>query len=205
MNLFIVNRTALRTLWRSKMRAGLTTLGIAIGVAAVVSTVAIGEGAATRIHTAIENQGANMIWAEAGGVNVQGVRTGALGTRTLVMGDLEAIRREVPLVTNVTPQSDTGSQVIYGNQNWRTQLRGISPEYLALRKWSVVNGTMFGEEHVQAAAGVCVLGQTVVTMLFGHNDPIGETIRVRTLPCKVIGVLAVKGQSATGQDQDTSA
>jgi putative ABC transport system permease protein len=202
MNLLVMNRIALRTLGRSKMRTGLTTLGIAIGVGAVVSTVAIGEGAASRVHTAIENMGANMIWIEAGGVNVQGVRTGALGTRTLVMADADAIRREIPLVTNVTPQSDTGSQVIYGNQNWRTQLRGISQEYLALRKWSVVKGMMFNEQEVQAAAGVCVIGQTVVTMLFGNEDPIGETIRVRMLPCKVIGVLAIKGQSATGQDQD---
>jgi putative ABC transport system permease protein len=202
MNLLVMNRIALRTLARSKLRTGLTTLGIAIGVAAVVSTVAIGEGAAARVHTAIENMGANMIWVEAGGVNVQGVRTGAFGTRTLVIGDLEAIRREVHLVTNVTPQSDTGSQVIFGNQNWRTQLRGISPEYLALRKWSVVSGVMFDEEQVQSAAGVCVLGQTVVTMLFGKDDPLGQTIRVRMMPCRVIGVLAVKGQSATGQDQD---
>ena len=203
MNLLVMNRIALRTLARSKLRTGLTTLGIAIGVAAVVSTVAIGEGAAARVHTAIENMGANMIWVEAGGVNVQGVRTGAFGTRTLVMGDLEAIRRDVHLVTNVTPQSDTGSQVVFGNQNWRTQLRGISPEYLALRKWSVVSGVMFDEEQVQSAAGVCVLGQTVVTMLFGkEDDPLGQTIRVRMMPCNVIGVLSVKGQSATGQDQD---
>ena len=202
MNLLVINRIALRTIGRSKMRTGLTTLGIAIGVAAVVSTVAIGEGAANRVHAAIENTGVNMIWAEAGGVNVGGVRTGNLGTRSLVMADAEALRQEVPLITNITPQSDTSAQIIYGNQNWRTQLRGISPEYLALRKWSVVKGAMFTQEDVDTAAPVCVMGQTVVTMIFGTNDPLDETIRVRTTPCKVIGVLAVKGQSAVGQDQD---
>jgi len=202
MNLLVINRIALRTIGRSKMRTGLTTLGIAIGVAAVVSTVAIGEGAANRVHAAIENTGVNMIWAEAGGVNVGGVRTGTLGTRSLVMADAEALRQEVPLITNITPQSDTSAQIIYGNQNWRTQLRGISPEYLALRKWSVVKGAMFTQEDVDTAAPVCVMGQTVVTMIFGTNDPLDETIRVRTTPCKVIGVLAVKGQSAVGQDQD---
>jgi putative ABC transport system permease protein len=202
MNFLTMNWIALRTLGRSKLRTGLTTLGIAIGVASVVGVVAIAEGAAARVHTAIEDSGVNMIWAEAGSVNVQGVRTGALGTRTLVMGDAEAIRQEVPIVTNITPQSDTNAQIIYGNQNWRTQLRGISPEYLALRKWSVVKGAMFTDDDVQEAAPVCVLGQTVLTMIFGTNEPLGEIVRVRTTPCRVIGVLAAKGQSATGQDQD---
>jgi putative ABC transport system permease protein len=111
MNPLVINRIALRTIARSRLRTGLTTLGIAIGVAAVVSTAAIGEGAANRVHAAIENTGVNMIWAEAGGVNVAGVRTGNLGTRSLVVADAEAIRQEVTLVTNITPQSDTSAQI----------------------------------------------------------------------------------------------
>jgi putative ABC transport system permease protein len=180
----------------------LTTLGVMIGVSAVICTVAIGEGASTQIRTAIANIGANLVWVEAGGVNRNGVRTGSGTTRTLTVGDYLAIREQVPTVTNVTPQADSRVQLVNGNQNWNASVRGVSPEYITLKNWPVVHGGMFTEQEIERASPVCVLGQTVSTMLFGDQDPVGQVIRVQGLPCSVIGVLGIKGQTATGQDQD---
>lgn len=202
MSWLLLPTLALRALRRNALRTLLTMLGVIIGVAAVICTIAIGEGASSKINDAIASIGSNLIWIEAGGVNVGGVRTGAGGTRTLTVADLIAIRTQVPLVTNVSPQVDTRVQLIYGNQNWNTTVRGVTPEYLALKSWPVVRGGMFGEPEIERAVPVCVLGDSVAGILFGDADPIGETIRVRDLPCRVIGVLGVKGQSATGQDQD---
>ena len=202
MNLLLIPRLALKALAHNKLRTGLTMLGIIIGVGAVICVVAIGEGAAASVERAITNIGANMIWVEAGGVNRQGVRTGAFGTKTLTLGDYEAIKEHIRLVTNVTPQADTRVQVVYGNQNWGTSVRGVGPEYLALKNWNVVRGGMYTDVDVERASNVCVLGQTVTEQLFETRDPIGEVIRVKNEPCTVVGVLEVKGQSATGQDQD---
>src|SRR5438477_5979632 len=202
MNVLLVPRVAFKAIVQNTMRSALTALGIIIGVAAVICVVAIGEGASARIEQAITNIGANMIWVEAGGVNRAGVRTGAFGTKTLTLGDYEAIKEHVPLVTNVTPQADGRVQVVYGNQNWGTSVRGVGPEYLALKNWNVVRGGMYTNVDVERANNVCVLGQPIVDQLFGSQDPIGETIRVKDQPCVVAGVLEVKGQSATGQDQD---
>ena len=194
---------AVKALGRNKLRSSLTALGIIIGVSAVICVVAIGEGASATIERAIANIGANMVWVEAGGVNRNGVRTGNGQTKTLTLGDYEAIKARVPLVTNVTPQADTGVQLVYGNQNWHSSVRGIGPAYLDLKNWKVVRGSMFTDQDVERAANVCVLGQTIVDQLFGgEQDPIGEVVRVNNEPCKVSGVLEVKGQSATGQDQD---
>jgi putative ABC transport system permease protein len=198
----MIPRLALKALARNVMRTLLTMLGIVIGVAAVICVVAIGDGAQANVERAITNIGANMIWVEAGGVNRGGVRTGSGATKTLTLGDYEAIKEQVPLVTNVTPQADTRVQVVYGNQNWSTPVRGVGPEYLALKNWNVIRGGMYTEADVERANAVCVLGQTVVDQLFGALDPVGETIRVNNVPCLVAGVLDVKGQSATGQDQD---
>jgi putative ABC transport system permease protein len=177
-------------------------LGIVIGVGAVICVVAIGEGAAASVERAITNIGSNMIWVEAGGVNRNGVRTGSFGTKTLVLPDFEAIKEQISAVTNVTPQVDTRVQVVYGNQNWGTTVRGVGPEYLALKGWNITRGGMYTDVDVDRAGNVCVLGQTVVDQLFGSQDPIGETIRVKDQPCTIVGALEVKGQSATGQDQD---
>jgi putative ABC transport system permease protein len=201
-NPLLIPVLALKALGRNVMRTGLTMLGIIIGVAAVICVVAIGEGASASVERAITNIGANMIWVEAGGVNRAGVRTGAFGTKTLTLGDYEAIKEQISLVTNVTPQADTRVQVVYGNQNWGTSVRGVGPEYLALKNWSVVRGGMYTDVDVERANNACVLGQTLVDQLFGSADPVGETIRVNDQPCVVVGVLEVKGQSATGQDQD---
>ena len=202
MNVVAILRIALKALRQNTLRTGLTMLGIVIGVGAVICVVAIGEGAAATVERAITNIGANMIWVEAGGVNRNGVRTGAFGTKSLVLEDFEIIKRQISVVTDVTPQVDTRIQVVYGNQNWGTTVRGVGPEYLALKGWSITRGGMYTDADVERAANVCVLGQTVVDQLFGAQDPIGETIRVKDQPCLVAGVLAVKGQSATGQDQD---
>ncbi len=195
-------RVALRALGRNRMRSLLTMLGMIIGVGAVICSVAIGEGASNEIQEQIRNIGDNMIWIEAGGRNVNGVRTGTRGTKSLTLGDAKAIEQQVSLVYNISPHVDTGVQVVYGNQNWSTWVRGVSPEYLAVRRWRVVRGAMFTERDVERAATVCVLGQTVVENLFGEEDPIGKTLRVKNIPCQIAGVLEAKGQSAFGQDQD---
>ena len=195
-------RVAVRALARNKMRSVLTMLGIIIGVGAVICSVAVGEGASNQVQEQIRSIGDNMIWIEAGGRNVNGLRTGARGTKSLTLGDAKAIVQQVPLVFNVSPHVDTGVQVIYGNQNWFTAVRGVSPEYLSVRRWSVARGSLFFQSDMDYAANVCLLGQTIVDALFGAEDPLGKTIRVKSLPCKVIGVLATKGQSAFGQDQD---
>jgi putative ABC transport system permease protein len=195
-------RMAFRALGRNKMRTALTMLGVIIGVAAVICTVSIGEGATQRIQNAIENMGANMVWIEAGGVNLNGVRTGNGQTKTLTLEDVKAIQDQIPLVSHVTPNIDGRAQVVFGNQNWNTSMRGISPDYLFVRKWAVERGTFFGQEEVDRADNVCVFGVTVANILFLNDDPVGQTVRVNNQPCKVIGVLEPKGQSATGQDQD---
>src|SRR5712692_5584348 len=157
MNLLMIPRVALKAIAQNSMRSALTALGIIIGIGAVICTVAIGEGASARVEQAITNIGANMVWIEAGAVNRNGVRTGAYGTKTLTLGDYEAIKEHVPLVTNVTPQADGRVQVVYGNQNWGTPVRGVGPEYLALKNWAVVRGGMYTDTDVERATLVCVL------------------------------------------------
>src|SRR5438477_986057 len=152
MHLFMIPRLALKALHRNILRTALTMLGIIIGVGAVICVVAIGEGAQASVERAIINIGANMIWVEAGGVNRGGVRTGAFGTKTLTLGDYEAIKAQISLVTNVTPQAATRFQVVYGNQNWGTPVRGVGPEYLALKNWNVVRGGMYTDVDVERAS-----------------------------------------------------
>jgi putative ABC transport system permease protein len=202
MRLVMLLRVSLKALRRNMMRTALTMLGVIIGVSAVICTIAIGEGATSKIREAISSIGANVIWVEAGGVNKGGVRTGSGGTKSLTLADMRAIKEQVPLITHLSPLVDTRTQLIYGNQNWNSTVRGVSPDYLNVKAWPIVRGGMFDETDVQRAAPVCVLGQTIVDQLFGEQDPLGETIRVKGEPCKVAGVLGVKGQSATGQDQD---
>ncbi|PYR78509.1 MAG: hypothetical protein DMF86_05715 [Acidobacteria bacterium] len=196
MNLFTIHRIALKALAQNKLRTGLTMLGIVIGVAAVICVVAIGEGASIRVEQAITNIGANMVWIEAGGVNRNGVRTGAYGTKTLTLADYDAIREHVTLVTNVTPQADTRVQLVYGNQNWSSSVRGVAPAYLDLKRWNVARGGMFTDVDVERSSNVCVLGQTVVDQLFGARDPVGEVIRVKDQICVVVGVLEVKATTS---------
>ncbi|HSB79815.1 MAG TPA: ABC transporter permease [Candidatus Methylomirabilis sp.] len=195
-------RVALRALGRNRLRSALSMLGISIGVAAFICSLAVGEGASRQVEAQIRSLGDNLIWIEAGNRNVNGVRTGAYGTKSLTLEDARAIQQQIDLVVNVSPHVNTHVPVVYGDQNWITMVRGVGPEYLAVRRWQVARGAMFSSDDVGFAAKVCVLGQTVAASLFGEADPVGQTIRVQHLPCKVIGVLAVKGQSPTGQDQD---
>jgi putative ABC transport system permease protein len=202
MDLGAAVRLAMRALVRNKMRSALTILGIVIGVGAVICTVAIGEGASRQVQEQISNLGDNLIFIAAGSVNRGGVRMGSAATKTLTIDDAKAIEQQIPLVKAVSPGVGTAGQVVYGNQNWFTQIRGVSPEYFTIRRWPVSEGIIFSSRDVEAAANVCVLGQTVVENLFPDEDPVGKTVRIQNLPFTVIGVLSSKGQSAFGQDED---
>jgi len=197
-----VFRLSLFTLARNKMRTLLTMLGIMIGIAAVICTVAIGSGGASLVAAQLDNLGDNMIWVEAGGRNVQGVRTGTGGTKSLIPEDAVAIAEFVPQIAKVSPNADGHVQAVYQGRNWGTQFRGETPEYLTIRRWKMSSGSMFTSKDVESGSDVCVIGQTLVDQLFDGSDPIGNTIRVGTLPCLVVGTLMSKGISVTGQDQD---
>jgi putative ABC transport system permease protein len=177
-------------------------LGISIGVGAFLCSVAVGQGAAWQIEAHIRSLGENVIWIEAGNRNVNGVRTGTHGTQSLTLRDMYAIQQHIPLLAQVSPHVDLHTQVIFRDQNWNTQIRGVAPAFVAVRGWPLARGTFFTDDDVTALRRVCVLGQTVVATLFGTADPVGQTIRVQQIPCQVLGVPAVKGQSPLGQDQD---
>ena len=194
---------ALRALARNKMRSSLTMLGLIIGVGAVIAVIGIGEGAATKAQEELSALGSNMLFIGSGSVNRYGVQVGSGQTKTLVLADARAIVRECPSVAAAAPGTGTGQQVVYGNQNWATQITGTEPQYFEVRSWAFASGTSFSEDDVTQAATVAVLGDTVRKYLFGSNNPIGETIRIGTLPFKVVGVLTPKGTSpGSGQDQD---
>lgn len=194
--------SAVWSLLRNKLRSSLTILGITIGIAAVICVVAIGKAGQARVEQHLANLGDNFVWIEAGGRAVSGVRTGPRGTKTLTLGDALAIKSQIPLIKNVSPNVDASVQVVYGNQNWFTTFRGVSPAYFDIKRWTVEGGAAFAQDDVDRAADVCVIGRTVRTQLFGVEDPIGKVIRLRSLPCKVIATLAPKGLSLSGQDQD---
>jgi putative ABC transport system permease protein len=190
------------SLLRNKLRSSLTVLGITIGIAAVICVVAIGKAGQARVEQQLQNLGDNFVWIEAGGRAVNGVRTGPRGTKTLTFGDAVAIKNQVPLIKNVSPNVDGSVQVVYGNQNWFTTFRGVSPEYFDIKRWTIEQGAVFVQDDVDQAADVCVIGRTVRRQLFGVEDPIGKVIRLRSLPCKVVATLESKGLSLSGQDQD---
>jgi putative ABC transport system permease protein len=194
---------ALRALGRNKMRSSLTMLGLIIGVGAVIAVIGIGEGAATKAQEQLAAMGSNMLFVGSGSVNRYGFHVGNFQTKTLVLADARAIVRECPSVSAAAPGTGMGQQVVYGNQNWATQITGTEPQYFEVRNWPFVSGTSFSEDDVTQAATVAVLGDTVRRYLFGSRNPIGETIRIGTLPFKVVGVLTPKGTSAgSNQDQD---
>src|SRR5712671_1227340 len=195
-------REALRALVRNPIRSGLTMLGIIMGVASFICVVAVGNAGSAKVQDQLAKLGDNMIWVEAGSRAVSGVRVGARGTKTLIAEDGRAMAEQIPLIKSVGLNADGHLQTIYGNTNWGTTFRGVTPEYLQIKKWDLASGTTFDQNSVDRSAAVCVLGQTVAENLFGTENPIGKVIRVSTLPCSVIGVLQPKGFSATGQDQD---
>ncbi len=204
MDLLMIIRVAFRALQRNKMRAALTMLGIIIGVSAVVAMVSIGQGAQAAVAAQIDSIGTNLLFVSAGAQNVGGVRsgTGDSGTNTLTVEDLEAIKREVPSVSMVTPAVNARGQLVAGNMNWNTSIQGVSEQYPEVRKWTVQSGEFFGESDVRTAARVLVIGQTIADNMFAGGDAIGQTIRVQNLPFRVIGVMSRKGQDPQGRDQD---
>ena len=197
-----VVRSSLQALAANKMRTLLTMLGIIIGVAAVICTVAIGDGAASQVQEQIKNMGSNMIFIQAGSVNRGGVRMGAQATKTLTAADGAAIKREIPLIKGISPMVGSHAQLVYGSNNWSTQVQGASADYFQIRHWGIARGSAFTQEDVDTAANVCDIGQTVATQLFGTEDPVNKIIRVGNLPFLVVGELQAKGLSPFGQDQD---
>jgi putative ABC transport system permease protein len=195
-------RSAFGALFRNKLRSVLTVLGITIGIAAVICVVAIGRAGQAQVERQLQNLGDAFVWIEAGGRAVNGRRTGTHGTKTLTVADAVAIKQQIPLIKLVSPNADGSFQVVYGNQNWYTGYRGVSPEYLDIKRLGVTEGAFFTQDDVDRADDVCVIGRTVRRQLFGAEDPIGKVVRVAGLPCRVIGVLEAKGISMSGQDQD---
>ncbi len=195
-------KLALRALKMNKMRTLLTMLGIIIGVAAVIAMLAVGNGATQKITEQISSMGSNLLIVLPGSTTSGGMRMGAGTQPTLTSGDAQAIVEEAPSVDAVAPVLSGTAQVVYGHQNWSTGISGTTPSMLTVRDWALAEGRVFSGADVQNATKVCLLGQTVVDNLFGDEYPIGKSIKIKNLPFTVIGVLAVKGQSAMGQDQD---
>jgi putative ABC transport system permease protein len=207
MNVLMIIRIAFRALARNKSRAALTMLGIIIGVSAVIVMVSIGQGAQASVQAQIESMGTNLLFVSAGAQNVGGVRsgTGDSGTNSLTVEDLDAIRREVPSVSMVSPQINARAQLVVGNQNWSTSVQGVSEQFPEIRKWAVGSGAFFTDADVRSASRVIVVGQTVADNLFPGQDAVGQTIRVANMPFRVVGVMARKGQDPQGRDQDDTA
>ena len=199
---FMTLRIALRALGRNKLRSFLTMLGIIIGVGAVIAMVAIGEGAKATIRSQIASLGTNVLIVLPGTSVQGGVRTGSGGVNTLVDSDAKAMMQELPSVAFASPALRRPEQVVAGNLNWSTLAQGVAPEFQQIRDWQVAEGRFLHEGDMESAAKVAVVGQTVVDQLFGNDDPIDSVLRIRNIPFRVVGVLAPKGQSSQGTDQD---
>jgi putative ABC transport system permease protein len=203
MNPLVTTRVATRALLRNKMRSVLTTLGIVIGVGAVIAMVAIGEGAKAQVQSAFDAMGNNLLFISSGASSAGGARGGFGSQPTLTWDDLQAIQTQVPTAKRVAPQLQSRGQVASEDQNWSTQIIGTTPEFFEIRNWPVVLGSPFGQPEVDGGAKVVLLGDTVAGQLFGVGvDPVGMGVRIRNIPFTVIGVLADKGQSPWGQDYD---
>ena len=204
MNLWGTFKIALRALNRNKLRSSLTMLGIIIGVGAVIAMVGIGQGASASIQSQIANLGNNMLNIFAGSSNTGGTRGGFGSATTLLPEDIVAIEQECPAVKAASPVVRAGGQLVFGNQNWSASggIQGTNEKFPEIRAWPVASGDFFTEADVRNATRVCVIGKTVADNLFAGSDPVGQTLRVRNLPFRVLGILSVKGQSQWGQDQD---
>jgi len=195
--------TALRILARNRLRAGLTMLGIVIGVAAVIAMVGIGEGAKRAVQAQIATMGTNIIIIWPGATTVGGVRGAQGGAVTLTVADAVDLKKKIPLLTETGWAKREVMQIVNGNRNWNGPINGISPSYLAIRDWSFSSGGPFTQADLDSAARVALLGQTIVDNMFDEGEePVGAVIRIKNVPFRVIGVLAPKGQSAQGSDQD---
>lgn len=203
MNLTNLFKIALRALANNKMRGFLTMLGIIIGVASVITMLAIGQGSKRSIQAEISEMGSNMIMIHPGGDIRGGVRQEASSMETLKLEDYQNIVDETRYVAAVSPSVNSSGQVIYGANNAPTTIYGISPDYMEIRRYQVEDGEMFSEQDIAVAAKVCVVGKTVVDNLFpGGENPVGKVIRFQKLPFKIVGVLESKGYNSMGMDQD---
>ena len=191
-----------QALSRNRMRSALTVLGIVIGVAAVIATLAIGQGAREAVQAQIRSLGANTLTVMGGTVTAGGVRMGGGSNNTLTAEDGEAIKKECPAVQAVAPIVRTNAQVVYGANNWATQIQGTTADFPTVRAWPVASGVFVTDSDVRGTAKVCVLGTTVAQQLYGDADPIGTTIRIKDMPFKVVGVLSEKGGQSWGGSQD---
>lgn len=203
MNLTNLFKIALRALANNKMRGFLTMLGIIIGVASVITMLAIGQGSKRSIQAEISEMGSNMIMIQPGGDIRGGVRQEASSMETLKLEDYQNIVDEIRYVAAVSPSVNSSGQVIYGANNAPTTIYGISPDYMEIRRYQVEDGEMFSDQDIAVAAKVCVVGKTVVDNLFpGGENPVGKVIRFQKLPFKIVGVLESKGYNSMGMDQD---
>lgn len=197
-----VLRLAFRALARNAMRTLLTMLGMIIGVAAVITMLALGNGAKASVQASIASLGTNTLMISSGSVNRGGVRSGAFGSESLTVEDAEALRQEADALMAVAPLTQNSSQLVYRNQNWNSSISGTNADFLIARNWELERGRFFTDREIRVSAKVCVLGSSVVENLFAGDDPIGKTIRIGSVPCEVIGVLKTKGESGFGQNQD---
>jgi len=195
-------KIALRALRRNKLRTVLTMLGMIIGVGAVIAMVGIGNGAKAQIEAQIASFGENLILVWTGSMTRGGIHTGWGSAGTLSVEDAEAIQREVPGVTVISPEVRSTGQIAAGNENWFTQIVGEGADYFTMRQWPVVDGSPFSEQDVHAANKVAVIGKTIADQLYPGEEPVGQILRVRNAPFIVVGVLRAKGLSVQGQDQD---
>ena len=184
------------------MRSGLTALGIIIGVGAVIAMTGIGNGAKSQVEAQIASLGENVILVFAGNFSPSGIRSGWGGAGTLKLDDAEAIQREVPNITIVSPEIRTSAQIVAGNQNWFTQILGESADYFDLRQWPLDEGAPFTPQDVRSTAKVAVIGKTIAKQLFSNGSSVGQKIRIRNIPFTILGVLSPKGLSMNGSDQD---
>ena len=202
MNFLAAVRSALRALAANTLRSILTMLGIIIGVAAVITMIAVGRGATERVQEQMKGLGSNIMLVLPGGATAAGVRQGAQTRSRLTEEDAAAIAREVPEVQVAAPSSRSTGQVVANNANWGTTIFGTTNDYLEAREWPLLAGRLFEEGEIAGSAKVAIIGQTVAQELFGEMDPIDQVVRVKNVPVTIVGVLSRKGQNAMGQDQD---
>jgi putative ABC transport system permease protein len=201
LDLFLTLRVALRALAKNKLRAGLTVLGVVIGIAAVTAMVSIGQSASELVRGQFESIGTNVIVVFPGNQRRDGVRQGQV--KTLTAADSDAVGTECPSILASTPLIGTQAQIIYGNTNYSPRdIFGVGPDYPVVAQWTMSSGGFFSDRDVHAAAKVCVIGHTLVRKLFQTTDPINQTIRVKNIPFRVVGVLTAKGANMVGDDQD---
>ncbi|MDR0646674.1 MAG: ABC transporter permease [Elusimicrobiota bacterium] len=201
-DILTIFKIAIKAIWINKMRSILTSLGIIIGVGAVIVMLAVGEGTKSKIEQQMASMGSNLLMIQSGSTTSSGARAGFGAQPTLTLDDAYAIEKNSAHVSQVAPSVNGTGQIVYGNQNWATRVEGTTEGLFHIRSWSVEEGSIFTDEEVRQGASVAILGRTVASNLFGVMDPVGKTVRINNIPFRVSGILKSMGQSAMGQDQD---